>query len=155
MPTVDGYMTKTILTADPGETVEKVAVRMRDAQTGAILIVDQSKLVGLLSERDIMTRVVAEGKDPAKTLAGDVATRNVVSVTSDTSLRSCAQTLREIGTRHLPVVDEGTPVGIVSARDFFESVAGQFEDLIGRARYDKLLQENADPYDHFGGSYGR
>jgi CBS domain-containing protein len=155
MPTIDAYMTKTLLTADPGESVEKVAGRMRDAETGAILIMDGSKLVGLLSERDIMSRVVAEGKDASKISAGEVATSNVVSVSSDTSLRQCAEMLRELGARHLPVVDEGQPVGIVSARDFFVSVASDFEQLLGQARYDAQLEANTDPYDHVGGSYGR
>ena len=57
--------------------------------------------------------------------------------------------------RHLPIADDGKLVGIVSARDFFEQVAGELETLIDRLRHDAELREGEDPYDHFGGSYGR
>jgi CBS domain-containing protein len=57
--------------------------------------------------------------------------------------------------RHLPVLSDGRPVGILSARDFFEAVSGGLEALIERARYDEKLRDNIDPYDHLGGSYGR
>jgi CBS domain-containing protein len=156
MPTIDAYMTREIVTADPRESVDKLASRMRDEKTGAILLVENEKLVGLVSERDIMCRVVAAGRDPVRTEAKQVATLNVVSVPADMALRSCAEMLRELGVRHLPVVDDDErPIGIISARDFFESVAGRLEDLVGRIRYGEQLEANTDPYDHVGGSYGR
>ena len=105
--------------------------------------------------RDLLTRVIAEGKDPASTAVGTVATRPVASVALDAPLRKCAEILRDRGVRHLPVVDGEKPVGILSARDFFDAVAGGLERVIEHARYDEALRENADPYDHLGGGYGR
>lgn len=156
MASIDAYMTREIVTADPSESVDKIASRMRDQKTGAILLVKDEKLVGLVSERDVMCRVVAAGRDPVRTEAIEIATRNVVSVPADMALRSCAEMLRELGVRHLPVVDDfERPIGIISARDFFVSVAGRLEDLIGRIRYGEQLEANIDPYDYVGGSYGR
>jgi CBS domain-containing protein len=86
---------------------------------------------------------------------GDVATRDVASVTADASLRECADQLKSRGVRHLPVVRDGQPIGIISARDFFEAAAGEFEKLISSAQYGEQLRRDVDPYDHFGGAYGR
>jgi len=99
--------------------------------------------------------VAAEGRDPAATAVGDVATRDVVSVQRPVSLRDCAAALRSHGVRHLPVVEAGRLVGIVSARDFFQAVSGELERFIERSRYEEQLRENVDPYDHLGGGYGR
>ena len=65
------------------------------------------------------------------------------------------QRVPQLGRRHLPVLEGGKPVGVISARDFFAAVAGGLEEWIERARYDEKLRENVDPYDHLGGSYGR
>jgi CBS domain-containing protein len=128
---------------------------MRESKVGAVLVVDGGRLAGIFSERDLATRVVAAGKSPDSTSVGEVASQPVVSVALGTSLRECAEKLRGKGVRHLPVLSDGKPVGILSARDFFEAVAGGFEVLIERARYDEKLRDNVDPYDHVGGSYGR
>jgi CBS domain-containing protein len=84
-----------------------------------------------------------------------VATREVLSVEVGAPLRVCAEALRDRAIRHLPVVDEGRPIGIISARDFFGAVTDGFEKVIERARFDEQMQQDADPYDHLGGSYGR
>jgi CBS domain-containing protein len=152
---IDAFMKKEMVTAGAAETVRDVARRMRQKSVGIVLLVEGESLVGLFSERDLLTRVVAEGKDPAVTRVGDVATREVVSVSADASLRRCAEELKAHEVRHLPVVEGTWPVGIISARDFFQVVTGELETLIERARYDEQLREDVDPYDHFGGAYGR
>jgi CBS domain-containing protein len=99
---------------------------------------------------------VAEGRSAEATRVSEVATHPVATVPAGASLRQCAETLRDQGVRHLPILDAGgKPVGILSARDFFEAVAGGLERLIERIRYDEQLRANLDPYDHLGGSYGR
>lgn len=155
MLTIESYMKKPLVTAEPGETVKAVARRMAEAGVGAVLLLDDGSLAGLFSERDLLRRVVAEGRDPAATRVGEVATSEVATVGAGTALRACAEELKARGVRHLPVVESGRPIGIVSARDFFEAVAGELEHLIERVRYDEQLREGIDPYDHLGGSYGR
>jgi CBS domain-containing protein len=153
--TIDALMKRKMVTAAPTDSVEDASRLMRDASVGAILVVEGGDLAGIFSERDLVKRVIAEGKDPAGTQVGAVATREVVTVGADASLRTCAEELKSHQFRHLPVVDGKRPVGIISARDFFEAVSGELERFIEHARYDEQLRENLDPYDHIGGSYGR
>jgi CBS domain-containing protein len=142
-----------IISARPDERVTEVAQRMRQHEIGAVLIVDAGKLVGIFSERDLLTRVVAEGRDPATTAVGDVATHAPVTVDADTSVRRCAEILKEMRCRHLPVVDGGRPIGIIAARDFFEYVASGLERFIDQRRYETQLEKGVDPYEGLGGSY--
>ncbi|MBW2231238.1 MAG: CBS domain-containing protein [Deltaproteobacteria bacterium] len=155
MSTIEPYVTREIMTAVAEEKVADVVRRMCDARVGAVVLTDGSALAGLFTERDLLSRVVAEGLDPAKVAVGDVATREVISVALDAPIKTCAQLIRDNHIRHLPVTDGDKPVGIVSARDFFDRVASHLEDLIERVRYDEELRKNLDPYDHLGGSYGR
>ncbi len=155
MSSVQEMMHEPVLTAAPDERVDSVVRRMCTAEVGAVLVVEDGKLRGIFSERDLLARVVGGGRNPSETRVGEVSTEKVVTVAPSASIRECAEALRSGKIRHLPVVDDGKPVGIVSARDFFEKVAGELETLIDRLRYDAELHENEDPYDHFGGSYGR
>jgi CBS domain-containing protein len=151
MLSVETLMKRDPVSVDAGASVADAARRMREAGVGAVLVLEKGRLAGIFSER----RVVAEARRPEATRVAEVATRPVVTVNSGASLRQCAETLRDQGVRHLPVLDGERPVGILSARDFFEAVAGGLERLIEHRRYDEALRQNVDPYDHLGGSYGR
>lgn len=155
MSSIDSLMRKEVVTAAPDESVAAVAERMSQAAIGAVVVMDGDTLAGVFTERDLLQRVVAAGKDPGSTEVGSVATRKVVTIEPSTSLRRCAETLRARGVRHLPVVEGRSVVGMVSARDFFEAVARELESFIERSQYEEQLRQNVDPYDHFGGSYGR
>jgi len=155
MTSIAAFMKKEMVTASPEESVAEVTRRMRDADVGAVVVVRDGQLAGVFSERDLLTRVVAEGRSADATPLGEVATDEVVSVTGDAPIKACAEKLRDHHLRHLLVVDGKKPIGIISARDFFGEVAARMEALIERARYDEQLRNNLDPYDHIGGSYGR
>jgi CBS domain-containing protein len=155
MTSIEEIMHTDVVTATPDETVEAVVQRMRDSAVGAALIVDDGKLRALFTERDLLTRVVGDGRDPATTPVLTVSTEQVVSVSKSTPIRACADALKERKARHLPVVEDGKPVGIVSARDFFELLADRLEGLVDQLRYEEQLAQGEDPYDHLGGSYGR
>jgi len=155
MVSIDSIMHKPVVTAELDEFVDIAARRMREAGVGAVVLVEDDAVVGIFTERDLLTSVVAEGLSPDSTRLGDVATREVLSVEIGAPLRVCAGALRDRSIRHLPVVDEGRPIGILSARDFLGAIVEGFEKLIERARFDEQLQSGVDPYDHVGGSYGR
>jgi CBS domain-containing protein len=155
MISVEALMKRDLVSVDPAASVADAARSMREARVGAVLLLEQGRVTGIFTERDLATRVVADGRRPEATPVGAVASRPVVTVAPETPLRACAELLRGQGVRHLPVLSDGRPVGILSARDFFEAVAGGLEALIERARYDEKLRDNIDPYDHLGGSYGR
>jgi CBS domain-containing protein len=155
MAIIGSLMKTNMVQVGPDATVAEAARSMAANEVGAVLVVRKGALAGILSERDVVSRVVAEGLDPASTKVSGVATQDVVSVAVDVHLRECAQLLRDKRIRHLPITEDGKPVGILSSRDFFEFVVEGLEGLVERSRYDQALGEGDDPYDHLGGSYGR
>jgi CBS domain-containing protein len=154
--TIIGSLMKTdMVVAGPDDTVAEAVRSMTENEVGAVLVVQDRALVGILSERDVVSRIVREGRDPAATKVSEVATHDVVSVEVDVRIRECAGLLRDRRIRHLPVTENGKPAGILSSRDFFAFVVDGLENLVDRARYDQALEAGEDPYEHLGGSYGR
>jgi CBS domain-containing protein len=98
-------------------TVYDAVVRMVDANVGSILVVEGPEVVGIFTERDYFRRVALPEKAPREITVGDVMSSPVVSVTSDWTLDECSRLMTEERLRHLPVVDDGTLVGIVSIGD--------------------------------------
>jgi len=155
MAGIEVLMETELITARPDESVAEVAERMGQNKVGAVLVVSGETLRGLFSERDLLNRVIARKLDPKATPVGDVATSDVVSIDVAQPLRQVLAIFRRKRFRHLPVTRDGKPVGILSTRDFLEYLVEGLERFIERSRYDQDLAEGNDPYDHFGGSYGR
>jgi signal-transduction protein with cAMP-binding, CBS, and nucleotidyltransferase domain len=155
MSLIEDVMHENPVSVGPDERVDSVVRKMCDAGVGAVLVVEDGKLRSVFSERDLLTRVVADGRDPATTRVAEVSTEQVVTVSRDASIRQCAEALKNRRIRHLPVTEDGKPIAIISARDFFERITGELETLMDRAKYDAELHQAEDPYDHMGGSYGR
>ena len=155
MASIRELMVTEMITATSNETVKEAARRMSTNRIGAVLVVDRGVLRGLLSERDVLTRVVADGRDPDDTRVGDVATRVVVTIDVTAPLCSVLKLFREKKFRHLPVLESGSPVGILSTRDFLDYLVEGLERFIDDAKYQRDLAQGLDAYDHLGGSYGR
>lgn len=155
MAVIGSLMKTDMITVAPGATVEDAAKSMARNDVGAVLVVDGDTLRGILSERDVVSRVVALGKSPSATTVTEVATSDVVIVEEDVHVRDCARLLKDLQIRHLPVTRRGKPVGILSSRDFQAYVVEGLERIIDRVRYEQALDKGYDPYDHLGGSYGR
>lgn len=131
---------RTVTTAKGTDMVLDVAQRMRERKTGAILVMHDDALVGIFTERDALTRVIAEGLDPTITPLAEVMTREPLTVTSDKPFRSALHLMYENGFRHLPVMDDGQPIGVVSARDALGIDLVQFErDLDQREDITQIL----------------
>ena len=124
------------------------ARRMAEHRIGALLVVDDGELVGIFSERDVVKRVVAQGRDPLTTTLADVCSRDVATVGEGDDAATCARLIRDRGFRHLPVVDEnGRPVGVLSARDFLQHIADELEGLLDSSYRRLRTEEQADPFD--------
>lgn len=119
---------QTLVTARRDTSVRAAAVAMAEQSVGAILVVDDSgRLIGLFTERDALNRVVARGLDPDKTLLASVMTDKLQTATPDKTLGHALHLMFEGGFRHLPVVEDGRPVGMVSARNALGLEILQFE----------------------------
>lgn len=106
-----------ILTAPASTTVVEAARLMKNNGFGALLVVDEGRLVGIFTERDVLFRVVAEGRDPATTSLSEVMTRNPQTIHPDRPFGHALHLMHEGGFRHVPVTEHGQVVGMVSARD--------------------------------------
>ena len=112
---------KDIMTANPATcpttaTLTEVAKVMKDRDIGDVIVVDGDQIAGIVTDRDIVVRAVAEGRDGQTTVA-DVCSSNVVTLSPDDDLKKAAKLMRESDVRRLPVTEGGKPVGIVSLGD--------------------------------------
>jgi CBS domain-containing protein len=114
--TVADVMTQNPVTVDGAEPVREAARRMRDDDTGAIIVTQDGRVAGLVTDRDIAVRIVAEGKD-SSTAVRDACSSDVTTVPSDASIQQAVQLMRTKAVRRLPVLDGDRPVGIVSLGD--------------------------------------
>ena len=111
-----------VMTADPrtvetSATVADAARQMRDGDVGAVVVVDDGKVAGIITDRDIAVRVVAEGLDPDATGVGEVGTMDPVTLTVDQTVDDAIRLVREQDVRRIIVVQDGRPAGIVSLGD--------------------------------------
>lgn len=129
-----------ILTAPAHTTVGEAARLMKQRKVGAVMVVEQGRLVGIFTERDALFRVLAEGYDARTTRLSEVMTPGPQTITPDKPLGHALHMMYEGGFRHVPVVENGQPVGIVSARDALGAELVEFEsDLLRRQHIGEIL----------------
>ncbi|SCA57935.1 conserved hypothetical protein [Candidatus Terasakiella magnetica] len=119
----------TTMTAD--KTVRDAAVLMTGQNIGALVVVDGDAIVGIVTERDMMCKVVGASVDPDTAKIADIMTPNPDTITGDALSGQALEMMVEKGYRHLPIVDESQkPIGMVSVRDLYQAVQeGLAEDL--------------------------
>ena len=105
------------VTAPATLTVSEAARLMKERRVGAIMVVQEGKLAGIFTERDALIRVLAEGRDVQATRLADVMTSSPRTIHPDKSFAEALQMMYGGSFRHVPVVEDGRPVGMVSARD--------------------------------------
>lgn len=103
----------------PADTARYAARLMREKRIAAVLVMEGAKLVGIITERDMTSRVVAAGLDPETTRARDIMTANPDTLSPTDTAADAIRMMRQHNYRHLPVVDGDTVVGMVSVRDLY------------------------------------
>jgi len=106
-----------VVTVERTRTVAETARLMRQRRIGAIMVVTDGRLSGIFTERDALFRVLAQGRDPQTTLLGEVMTPDPEAIAPEKPFAHAPHLMYEGGFRHVPVVENGVPVGIVSSRD--------------------------------------
>lgn len=128
-----------IVTTVAKTNVREAARMMKKANVGAVMVVDaDGHLAGIFTERDAVFRLIAEGRDPAHTHLADVMTAHPQTVSPDRPFHYALMMMFENGFRHVPVVENGRPVGMVSARD---ALAPELRDLESEVERRKRIGE--------------
>lgn len=125
---------QTPVTAPTNMTVRAAAAIMKERRVGAMMVVEHGQLVGVFTERDALCRVVAEGRDATTTTLGEVMTGNPQTISPDAAFSSALELMHANRFRHVPVVENGQPIGMVSVRD---AMGPELESFV----YEMLRQE--------------
>ena len=117
-------------------SVSEAAARMREDRVSAVLVVEAGALVGIVTEHDVVARVIAPGLDPARVCVDEVMTRDLLTGDPAMLLGHALVLMQTRGVRHLPVIDNGKPVGLVRARDALDPALEEFVcEAVRRERY--------------------
>ena len=127
-----------LLVAAPESTVREASNMMASRAVGAVLVVADSKLLGIFTERDVVFRVVARGLDPDATRLAAVMTPEPKTIAPDKAFGVAMALMHENGFRHLPVIDKGVPIGVVSSRSALDP---ELEEFVAEERRRKHLLE--------------
>ena len=122
-----------LYSVESNRSVLEAARYMMEHNVGALPVLRNGDLAGILSERDIMNRVVAVGRTPGTTAVSEVMTANPRAVHADESIEECLFIMREFGFRHLPIVEGKELKGLVSLRDVLMHQAAEIERQTRRA----------------------
>jgi CBS domain-containing protein len=130
MKKIRDYMTTHVETLDPDWTIQEAARKMKDYDFGFLPVAENAHVTGTLTDRDITLRVIAEGRDPVRTLVRDVMSRDVIAVREEDDLESVYDLMKERQLRRVPVLDgQGKLAGMITlariARDQGEEAAGE------------------------------
>ena len=138
-------MTSDAITVGPLTTLEQAARTMRERDVGSLPVVRDGKLVGIVTDRDIVVRGVAEGRDGMFSRVSDVMTDNPLCCVATSDVEQAAKTMGEAKVRRLPVVDEdGTLVGMISLADLVRHKEGSVGYVLGEVTEPNAIKPKMD-----------
>jgi CBS domain-containing protein len=137
--------TRMVQTIDPDASATDAATRMRETHVGTLVVLDRTRpgahVAGILTDRDLVTKVIACGRKPHETRVGDVMTRNVGVCHARDDLFEAVQAMGRLGVRRLPVLDDSNQLlGIVSTDDMHGAL-GRFMDAVSQGMLRETLHE--------------
>ncbi len=118
------------------ETMVYDAIKlMSEAKVGALLVIADNKLAGIISERDYARRVILENRSSHETPVKEIMTSDVLTVTPDQSVEDCMKVMSEHHIRHLPVAENGQAIGIISTMDVVKNIISEKETVIDQLEH--------------------
>jgi len=129
MPTVKDIMNTDVKTIKPDESVQKAAEIMKEFRIGSLIVITGTKLIGILTERDILNGVVAEDKVPSEVKVEDVMTREVIMISPEMGIEEAVDLMMEKKIKKLPVVSSDKLIGIVTVTDIITAEPKMLKQL--------------------------
>ena len=125
-------------TAGPTDTVLAAAQIMAEKNIGFLVVLEDGKIVGVLSERDCIRRVMLAGKSPEVTLVADIMVRDVVKANLENTFADCLRLMHTHGIRHLPVLDNTKTIGVISIRDLLREAVEHHAKIISELERERM-----------------
>jgi signal-transduction protein with cAMP-binding, CBS, and nucleotidyltransferase domain len=116
----------------PNDTVFEALQMLAQHEVGALMVMEQGKLVGVLSERDYTRKIALQGRNSKEARVTEIMTPKVFTVSPNTGTRACMALMSEKKIRHVPVVDNGTVLGMISIRDLMDDIIADHEATIAQ-----------------------
>jgi CBS domain-containing protein len=138
LPRILASKPSALWTVEPTDTALTAIQLMADKHIGFLIVLEHANMVGVLSERDFVRRLLLAKKAPEATQVVDIMTRDVVSVDLTHKFADCLRLMHSHGIRHLPVVDNGKPVAVVSIRDLLSEAVAHHAKIISELERDRL-----------------
>ena len=129
---------KALWSVGPADSVLTAAQVMADRNIGFLVVLDKGAIVGVLSERDCVRRVVLAGKSPQATQVADIMVRNVVTTNLEGTFGDCMRLMHAHGIRHLPVLDNDKVVGVISVRDLLREAVEHHVKVISELERERM-----------------
>lgn len=126
---VDDLARSDVVTAGADTSATQLATTMRDESVGSVVIVDGTEPVGIVTDRDLTVRILAEGSDPREITAADVMTEELCTIESNAGFYEATALMSDHGIRRLPVCRDGELVGIITADDLIELIADEKQQI--------------------------
>ncbi|MBI2185267.1 MAG: CBS domain-containing protein [Thaumarchaeota archaeon] len=122
-------MTKHVITIEPNASAIEAAKIMTKSEVGCLVVTDGNDAVGIVTERDMLTKVTAKGKAPSKVKVSQIMSSPIITIKPDDSIRNAAKLMRDNGIRRLIVTNNGKLRGVITIRDITDSIVGTMAEL--------------------------
>ncbi len=129
---------RALWTVGPRDTALAAMHLMADKNIGLLVVMEQRAIVGVVSERDCVRRLILAGKSPEATPVADIMVRNVVKADIASSFSECMRLMHEHNIRHLPVIENDDVVAVISVRDLLGEAAAHHTRIIGELERERL-----------------
>jgi CBS domain-containing protein len=129
---------KALWTVSPTDNALTAMQIMADKNIGLLVVMEKKAIVGVLSERDCVRRLVLAGKSPQATPVADIMIRDVVEADIGNTFGDCLKLMHTHNIRHLPVIENGVPIGVISIRDLLSEAVAHHAKVIGELERERL-----------------
>jgi len=117
LPTVRDFVWKDIATVDKEASALEISRTLRDRKRYSVIVMEGGTPVGIVTDHDLLDKVIAEGRDPRQVKAGEIMSTPLVTIEPSASLKDAARLMSDRGVRRLPVVEKGQLIGVISVED--------------------------------------